>query len=135
MERDVGPSPSSSDKDFSKMTRALITGVTGQDGSYLAELLLDKGYEVHGLVRRVSQPNFSNLTSVLDKLSLHTGDMTDGTGLFRVIETVRPDEIYNFAAMSQVRDSYDHPEVTQDINANGLLRILEACRTLKLDAK
>jgi hypothetical protein len=107
----------------------------GQDGSYLAELLLDKGYEVHGLVRRVSQPNFSNLTSVLDRLSLHTGDMTDGTSLFRVIETVRPDEIYNFAAMSQVRDSYDHPEVTQDINANGLLRILEACRTLKLDAK
>jgi GDPmannose 4,6-dehydratase len=119
--------------------RTSISGASGRRRerhcSSQIELLLDKGYEVHGLVRRVSQPNFSNLTAVLDKLSLHTGDMTDGTSLFRIIETVRPDEIYNFAAMSQVRDSYDHPEVTQDINANGLLRILEACRTLKLDAK
>lgn len=115
--------------------KALITGITGQDGSYLAELLLEKGYEVHGVVRRVSQPNFANLAGVLDRVTLHTGDMTDGASLFRIVDKVRPDEIYNLAAMSQVRDSYDHPEVTQDINAGGLLRIMEACRTVELDAK
>ena len=114
--------------------RAFITGISGQDGSYLAELLLSKGYEVHGLVRRISQPNYENLAAVIDRITLHTGDMTDGGSLFRVIQSVRPDEIYNLAAMSQVRDSYDHPEVTQDINATGLLRILEACRALSLDA-
>lgn len=108
--------------------RALITGITGQDGSYLAELLISKGYKVDGVVRRISQPNFSNLAAVLDQVTLHTGDMTDGPSLNRIIAAVRPDEIYNLAAMSQVRDSYDHPEVTQDINAGGLLRILEACR-------
>jgi GDPmannose 4,6-dehydratase len=95
----------------------------------------EKGYEVHGLVRRISQPNLGNLAAVMDKVSLHTGDMTDGASLFRIINAVRPDEIYNLAAMSQVRDSYDHPEVTQDINATGLLRILEACRSIGLDAK
>ncbi len=115
--------------------RALITGITGQDGSYMAELLISKGYEVHGLVRRVSQPNLSNLSAVQDRIKLHTGDMLDGGSLFRIIDAVRPDEIYNFAGMSQVRDSYDHPDVTQDINAGGLLRIMEACRTLHLDAK
>jgi GDPmannose 4,6-dehydratase len=115
--------------------RALITGITGQDGSYLAEHLLELGYEVHGLVRRVSQPNFTNLAGVIDKVTLHTGDMTDGPSLFRIVRDVAPDEIYNLAAMSQVRDSYDHPEVTQDINAGGLLRIMEACRTLGLNAK
>jgi NAD(P)-dependent dehydrogenase (short-subunit alcohol dehydrogenase family) len=116
-------------------TRALITGITGQDGSYLAEHLLELGYEVHGLVRRVSQPNFTNLAGVIDKVTLHTGDMTDGPSLFRIVRDVAPDEIYNLAAMSQVRDSYDHPEVTQDINAGGLLRLMEACRTLGLDPK
>lgn len=115
--------------------KALITGITGQDGSYMAELLLGKGYEVHGLVRRTSQPNFTNIAGVLDRLTLHTGDMTDGPSLFRILAEVKPDEIYNFAGMSQVRDSYDHPEVTQDINAGGLLRIMEACRTLELDPK
>lgn len=114
---------------------ALISGISGQDGSYLAELLLAKGYAVSGLVRRVSQPNLSNLAAVRDRVTLHTGDMVDGPSLFRVIQAVRPDEIYNLAGMSQVRDSYDHPEVTQDINAGGLLRILESCRTLGLDAK
>lgn len=117
------------------MNRAFITGITGQDGSYLAEFLVAKGYEVHGLVRRISQPNFTNLGAVRERITLHTGDMTDGPSLFRVIQAVRPDEIYNLAAMSQVRDSYDHPEVTQDINATGLLRILESCRTLALDAR
>ena len=115
--------------------KALITGITGQDGSYLAELLVSKGYEVHGIVRRISQPNFSNIAAVLDQLSLHTGDMTDGASIARIIAAVRPDEIYNLAAMSQVRDSYDHPEVTQDINAGGLLRIMEACRSLGIDPK
>jgi GDPmannose 4,6-dehydratase len=115
--------------------KALISGISGQDGSYLAELLLSKGYEVHGIVRRISQPNLSNIEPVLPRLTLHTGDMTDGTSLFGIINYVQPDEIYNLAAMSQVRDSYDHPEVTQDINAGGLLRIMESCRTLELDPK
>ena len=117
------------------MKTAFITGISGQDGSYLTELLLSKGYTVHGMVRRISQPNLSNLADVVDQITLHTGDMTDGTSLFRIIEKIRPDEIYNFAAMSQVRDSYDHPEVTQDINSNGLLRIMEAVRSLNLDTK
>jgi GDPmannose 4,6-dehydratase len=114
------------------MKRALITGISGQDGSYLAELLLDKGYQVHGTIRRISQPNLSNLAGCIDQVTLHTADMQDGGSLFRVIHDVAPDEIYNLAAMSQVRDSYDHPDATQDINANGLLRILEAVRTLKM---
>ena len=117
------------------MKKACITGIAGQDGSYLAELLVAKGYEVHGMVRRISQPNLSNLDAVIDRVTLHTGDMTDGPSLFRILQAVRPDEIYNLAAMSQVRDSYDHPEVTQDINAGGLLRVLESCRTLALDAR
>ena len=117
------------------MKKALITGITGQDGSYLAELLLSKGYEVHGIVRRISQPNLSNIAPILDRITLHTGDMTDGSSLFRIVEHVQPDEIYNLAAMSQVRDSYDHPEVTQDINAGGLLRLMESCRALRLDAR
>lgn len=115
--------------------RALITGISGQDGSYLAELLLEKGYEVHGMIRRVSQPRFDNLAGCVDRLSLHTGDMMDAGSLFRIIGTVEPHEIYNLAAMSQVRDSYDHPDVTQDINAGGLLRIMETCRTLGLDPR
>lgn len=114
---------------------ALVTGISGQDGSYLAELLLSKGYEVHGMVRRISQPNLSNLSNVIDKIKLHTGDMTDVTSIFRIIKEVNPTEIYNFAAMSQVRDSYDHPDITQDINANGLLRIMEAVRILGVDCK
>ena len=114
---------------------ALITGISGQDGSYLAELLVEKGYDVHGVIRRTSQPTLGNILAVIDRISLHTGDMTDGPSLIRIINAVRPHEIYNLAAMSQVRDSYDHPEVTQDINATGLLRIMEACRALGIDAK
>lgn len=101
----------------------------------MAELLLSKGYEVHGIVRRISQPNFSNLKNVLYEVTLHTGDMTDTLSIHKVIQNVLPDEIYNFAAMSQVRDSYDHPDVTQDINANGLLRILESTRCLDIKPK
>jgi len=117
------------------MAVAFITGISGQDGSYLSELLLEKGYEVHGMVRRISQPNLSNLVNVIDKVKLHTGDMTDATSIFRIINEVKPDEIYNFAAMSQVRDSYDHPDITQDINCNGLMRIMETVRALELDCK
>jgi GDPmannose 4,6-dehydratase len=117
------------------MKKAFITGVSGQDGSYLAEYLLGLGYEVHGMIRRISQPRLDNLANVIDKVRLHTGDMTDASSLFRIIKEVQPDEIYNLAAMSQVRDSYDHPEVTQDINAGGLLRIMEACRTLQIDPR
>lgn len=108
--------------------KALITGISGQDGSYLAELLLSKGYDVHGTVRRISQPNLSNLSEVINHVTMHTADMTDSLSLLRVIRQVMPDEVYNFAAMSQVRDSYDHPSATQDINANGFLRILESVR-------
>lgn len=117
------------------MRTALITGVTGQDGSYLAELLLLKGYDVHGVVRRISQPNLSNIESICGRITLHTGDMTDGSSLLRIIESTQPNEIYNLAAMSQVRDSYDHPETTQDINAGGLLRILESCRVLRTEPR
>ena len=115
--------------------KAFITGISGQDGSYLSELLVSKGYEVHGMVRRISQPNLSNLNEVINQITLHTGDMQDATSLYRIIGAVQPDEIYNLAAMSQVRDSYDHPDVTQDINSNGLLRIMEAVRTMGLDCK
>jgi GDPmannose 4,6-dehydratase len=118
-----------------KKKKAFLTGISGQDGSYLSELLIEKGYEVHGMVRRISQPNLSNLKNVIDQVKLHTGDMTDATSIFRIINEIRPDEIYNFAAMSQVRDSYDHPDVTQDINCNGLMRILESVRALGLDCK
>src|SRR4051812_31039035 len=113
----VGPVPSTPPDRGSTDMKAFITGVSGQDGSYLAELLISKGYDVHGMVRRISQPNLSNLAAVRDQVTLHTGDMTDGPSLFRILQDVRPDEIYNLAAMSQVRDSYDHPEVVQDINA------------------
>jgi GDPmannose 4,6-dehydratase len=114
------------------MKTALISGIGGQDGSYLAELLVSKGYSVHGIVRRISQPNLSNLAAVIDSITLHTADMQDAGSLYAAISACRPDEIYNLAAMSQVRDSYDHPDTTQDINANGLLRIMEAVRTLGL---
>ncbi len=113
------------------MKRALITGITGQDGSYLAELLLDKGYEVHGTVRRISQPNVSNLSGVIDRVKLHGADMIDALSLLRIIDGIQPDEIYNLAALSQVRDSYDQIESTKDINASGLMRILEITRILR----
>jgi len=115
--------------------KAFITGISGQDGSFLAELLVSKGYEVHGMIRRISQPNFSNISAIINQVTLHTGDMQDSPSLFRIIKEVKPNEIYNLAAMSQVRDSYDNPEVTHDINAIGLLRILESVKTLGLARK
>ena len=114
---------------------ALITGVTGQDGSYLAELLLKKGYEVHGMVRRTSSfatGRIDHLRSGFGSgaggLQLHYGDLGDGTGLRRIIEQVRPDEVYNLAAQSHVRISFDQPEYTADVVGLGTLRLLEALR-------
>ncbi len=116
------------------MKRALITGVTGQDGSYLSELLLSKGYEVHGIVRRASTFNRDRIDHLAldpalhDRFVLHYGDMADGSSLRRVMETVAPDEVYNLAAQSHVRVSFDQPEYTADIVATGTLRLLEAVR-------
>jgi GDPmannose 4,6-dehydratase len=117
------------------MKRALITGVTGQDGSYLVELLLGKGYEVHGLLRRASSFNTERLDHIYHDphvpgatLSLHYGDLTDGTGLRRILEKVQPDEVYNLGAQSHVRVSFDVPEYTADVVASGALRLLEAVR-------
>lgn len=114
------------------MKKALITGITGQDGSYLAELLLDKGYEVHGIVRRSSTPNTANIYHILDKITLHDGDLTDTSSLMRVIGKIKPDEIYNLAAQSHVQVSFDSPEFSGDVNAIGVLRVLEAVRVLDL---
>ena len=117
------------------MKRAFITGVTGQDGSYLAELLLEKGYEVHGLIRRSSSFNTSRIDHLYQdphvngvKLFLHHGDMTDATNLARLVYEIQPDEIYNLAAQSHVRVSFDAPEFTGDVDALGTLRLLEAVR-------
>lgn len=118
---------------------ALITGITGQDGAYLAELLLDKGYQVHGLVRRSSSPNTGRIdhlrpASASDggRLVLHYGDMTDGAALQRVVAAVRPDELYNLAAQSHVAASFELPEYTANADGLGVLRLLEAIRTLGL---
>ena len=115
--------------------KALITGITGQDGSYLAELLLSKGYEVHGIIRRASTFNTGRLDSIYDdphsgrtKLFLHYGDLSDASALSRLIDRVQPDEIYNLAAQSHVRVSFDGPEYTTDITATGTVRLLEAIR-------
>lgn len=114
---------------------ALISGISGQTGSYLAEYLLECGYEVHGIIRRTSQPLENNFSHFKNKIFLHHGDMMDGSSLYNVIEKVKPDEIYNLAGMSQVRWSYDVPTMTFDVNTLGLLRIIEAVRGLKLDCK
>ena len=115
--------------------KALITGVTGQDGSYLAELLLSKGYEVHGFVRRTSQDNHANIREIEQSIKFHYGDMTDAGSITSAIDTIQPDEIYNLAAMSQVRISYDSPTSTFNINTLGFLRIAEAVRLICPEAK
>ena len=117
------------------MKTALITGITGQDGSYLAELLLAKGYEVHGITRRASSPNTARIDHIKDKLTLHDGDLSDSSSLTRIIAQVQPDEIYNLAAQSHVQVSFDVPEYSGDVDALGVLRILEACRILGLEKK
>jgi len=115
--------------------KALVTGCNGQDGSFLMELLLEKGYEVHGITRRTSQPLHENISHLLGKIKLHPADMTDAGSLRRAIELSQPDEIYNLAGMSQVRWSYDVPQMTMDVNCGGLLRIIEAVRHFNLDCK
>jgi len=114
---------------------ALITGINGQDGSFLAELLLSKGYQVHGIIRRTSQPLHDNISHLLDQITLHPADMTDAGSIRNAIQKSNPDEIYNLAGMSQVRWSYDVPTMTMDVNCMGLLRIIESVRSLKLDCK
>ena len=108
--------------------RALITGITGQDGSYLAELLLDKGYEVFGMVRRASSTNFWRIEHLLDRIVLKPGDLLDQLSLIKVLEEVRPHEFYNLAAMSFVPASWDQPMLTGEFNAQGVTRALEAVR-------
>ena len=117
------------------MKRALITGITGQDGAYLTEFLLERGYEVHGIIRRASTFNTDRIDHLYRdphdpqaRLFLHYGDLSDGTGLRRILERVQPDEIYNLAAQSHVRVSFEQPEYTADIVATGTLRLLEAVR-------
>ncbi len=115
--------------------KALITGINGQDGSYLSEFLIEKGYDVYGIIRRTSQPLDENIAHLKDKIALIPGDMTDSGSIHNAIERVMPDEIYNLAGMSQVRWSYDVPAMTMDVNCLGLLRIIESVRALKLDCK
>ena len=125
---------------------ALITGVTGQDGSYLAEFLLDKGYEVHGIIRRSSSFNTARIEHLYfdewvrdmkrnRSINLHYGDMTDSSSLIRIIQTTQPDEIYNLAAQSHVKVSFDVPEYTAEADVTGTLRLLEAVRILGLERK
>src|SRR5215472_11732264 len=124
--------------------RALITGITGQDGSYLTELLLEKGYEVHGVVRRSSTMNRARIDHLQHghpaekgrlRLYLHYADLTDSGGLNRLIKSIRPDEVYNLAAQSHVHISFDQPEYTGDADGLGTTRLLEAIRTMELSAR
>ena len=119
------------------MKKALITGITGQDGSYLAEFLLGKGYEVHGIVRRISISNTGRIDHLIreNKIILHDGDLSDSSSIINVVKEVEPDEIYNLAAQSHVGTSFDSAEYTGDIDALGVLRILEAVHILKLEKK
>jgi GDPmannose 4,6-dehydratase len=124
------------------MKKALLTGITGQDGSYLAELLLEKGYEVHGLIRRASTFNTGRIDHLYKdrhingvKLFLHYGDLSDSSNLSRLIEKIQPDEIYNLGAQSHVRVSFDMPEYTADVTGLGALRLLDAIREAKIKTK
>src|SRR6188472_1719143 len=124
------------------MKTALITGITGQDGAYLAELLLGKGYIVHGIKRRSSLINTNRIDHLYQdpheknvRFTLHYGDMTDSTNLIRIVQETQPDEIYNLAAMSHVKVSFDTPEYTANADGIGTLRILEAVRLLNLTKK
>ncbi len=124
------------------MKKALITGVTGQDGAYLSELLLEKGYEVHGIKRRSSMFNTDRIDHLYQdphvtnqRFKLHYGDLTDATNLIRIIKEVQPDEIYNLGAQSHVAVSFDSPEYTANVDALGSLRLLEAIRLLGLTEK
>jgi len=121
--------------------KALITGVTGQDGSYLAELLLEKGYEVHGIIRRSSSFNTGRIDHIIndekynDRFFFHHGDVTDASNLNRILEKIHPDEIYNLAAQSHVQVSFEIPDYTAQVDALGTLRFLDAIRETQLDTK
>src|SRR5437016_13489887 len=117
------------------MKRALITGITGQDGSYLADLLLEKGYEVHGLVRRSSTETFQRLLHVRDRLTLHTGDLLDQRSLVDVLRACEPQETYNLAAMSFVAASWNQPVLTAEFSGVGVTRMLEAMREVVPEAR
>ena len=117
------------------MKVALITGITGQDGSYLAEFLLEKGYEVHGIARRSSLANTARIDHIKEQITIHDGDLSDSCSLIRIISIVKPDEIYNLAAQSHVHVSFDVPEYSGDVDAIGTLRVLEAVRILGLTKK
>lgn len=117
------------------MKKALITGITGQDGSYLAEFLLGKGYEVHGVTRRTSTPNYDRIRKIVDKVVLHPGDLLDQHSLTSVIKEVQPDEVYNLAAQSFVETSWKQPVLTGEFTALGVTRMLEAVQLVKPDAR
>src|SRR5215475_15424309 len=108
--------------------RVIITGITGQDGSYLAELLLEKGYDVYGMIRRSSAPNTWRIEHILDRITLKPADLLDQLSILRLIDEVRPHEIYNLAAMSFVPASWDQPMLTCEYNSQGVTRVLEAIR-------
>lgn len=118
-----------------KKKSALITGITGQDGSYLAEFLLDKGYEVHGILRRASSFNTERIDHIRDQLTLHYGDLTDTSNLVRLIEEIEPDEVYNLGAQSHVAVSFESPEYTADVTGLGTIRLLEAIRIVGFETK
>ena len=115
--------------------KAFITGITGQDGSYLAEFLLEKGYDVHGLVRRSSSFNTWRIDAIRDRVHLHYGDLVDQYSLVRTLELIQPDEVYNLAAQRHVRVSFDMPEYTADVTAVGVLRLLDAVRELGMQVR
>src|SRR6056297_4235924 len=124
------------------MRKALITGITGQDGSYLTELLLEKGYEVHGIIRRASTFNTQRIDHIYQdpheenvRLHLHYGDMTDASNLSRLVEKINPDEIYNLAAQSNVGVSFEMPEYTTDVDGMGTLRLLDAIKESEVNTK
>lgn len=117
------------------MKKALITGITGQDGSYLAELLLEKGYEVHGMTRRTSTPNYDRIKKIVDDIELHPGDLLDQHSMTAMVRDVQPDEIYNLAAQSFVETSWKQPVLTGEFTALGVTRMLEAVKLAKPDSK
>ncbi|CAG0983400.1 partial GDPmannose 4,6-dehydratase, partial [Anaerolineae bacterium] len=117
------------------MAKALITGITGQDGSYLSELLLEKGYEVYGMVRRASVERFDRIEHLQDRINLVQGDLTDQSSLDEAVKTIQPDEIYNLAAQSFVPTSWNQPTLTGEVTGIGTTRLLEAVRKIKPDAK
>lgn len=117
------------------MLKALVTGCTGQDGSYMCELLLEKGYEVHGIIRRSATPNTKNITEILSKIYTHLGDLADASSIAKIVHDVKPDLVFNLGAQSDVRASYDIPLYTSDITGLGFARLLEACRQHAPEAK